>query len=347
MLTSFGGTIGSLIAFGVNINQTQSVGVSNAVYIVFIVIMCMAIVIAFFFVIDPKDVVRDDGTHIAIFKQATIMTEVKGLMVLFTDIKVLVLVPAIFVAEMCLALMSSINAYYFNLRTRSLNNVFFQFIMIPCPLALAYIMDTKYIKSRRRRGALGVGIMGTITLASSAGLAGWIVKSNVNRQENQPPGIDWTDAAFAPGFVLYLLFGIIYATYQICVQWTLASLTNDPVRCARYAGMFKGTTSLGMCISFVLDSQGVSYLKQLIVQFVLYGVGLTCLLGIIWYGVKETNYFQEDDVIVPHAIEEKALLEGTIPKEQIERERAKERLAANEKPLKTDEGVEQHVTDVV
>lgn len=62
--------------------------------------MCCAIVIAFFFIIDPKDVVRDDGTHIAIFKEPNAMEEVRGLIKLFTDWKILMLIPGIFVAEM-------------------------------------------------------------------------------------------------------------------------------------------------------------------------------------------------------------------------------------------------------
>lgn len=299
--------------------------------------MCMAIVLAFFLIIHPKKVVRDDGTHIAIFKQATIATEIKGLAVLFTDVKVLLLVPGIFVAEMILALMSSVNAYYFNLRTRSLNNVLFQFIMIPCPLALAYIMDSDRIKSRRMRGMIGTAIMGTITLATCGGLAAWFKKNNIDRNNGDSPSVDWSDKEFGPGLVLYLLSGIIYATYQICVQWTLGALTNDPVRCARYAGLFKGTTALGMCISFILDSKDVSYMNQLIVQFVLYFVGLICLFAIIWTQVKETNYFLEEDVIVPHAFEERAMLEGTIPQEQLDREKAKEDLAAAGMVIKRDQ----------
>lgn len=34
VFTSFGGTVGSLIAFGVNFKQKESTGVSNAVYTV-------------------------------------------------------------------------------------------------------------------------------------------------------------------------------------------------------------------------------------------------------------------------------------------------------------------------
>lgn len=328
VFASFGGTVGSLVAFGINIHKTDSTGVSNAVYTIFIIIMCCSIVIAAAFIIDPVNVIRDDGTHIAIFKKATVMNEARALFDLFTDIKVLFLIPGIFVAEMCLALMSSINAYYFNLRTRSLNNVLFEFVMVPCPLALAWIMDTKYIKSRQNRGFVGLAILGSITIGALIGLTIWIKKNNVNRQTHPPPGVDWTDSAFGAGAILYILWGIIYATYQIVVQWVISALTNDPVRCARYAGLFKGTTSLGMCVSFILDSKNVTYLDQLIVQFVLYALGLACLAVVIKLWVKETNYFHEEDVIVPHKYEEKAAADGIVTEDQIQHELAKESIAA-------------------
>lgn len=91
--------------------------------------------------------------------------------------------------------------------------------------------------------------------------------------------------------------------------------------------LFKGTTALGMCISFVLDSKNVSYLDQLIVQFTLYAIGLGFLLAVIWTQVKPTNYFLEENVIVPHKWEDRARLEGLVAEEQIEREHEKEMIA--------------------
>lgn len=82
-----------------------------------------------------------------------------------------------------------------------------------------------------------------------------------------------------------------------------------------------------MCISFVLDSKNVSYLDQLIVQFTLYAVGLGFLLAIIWTQVKPTNYFLEENVIVPHKWEDRARLEGLVAEEQIVREHEKELIA--------------------
>lgn len=200
--------------------------------------------------------------------------------------------------------------YYFNLRTRSLNNLLFQFIMIPAPLALSYVIDSQR-STRRIRGVLGSSIMGLITLGATAGLLGWIIHNNIDVGRHDPPGIDWHDPQFASGFVLYLLFGIVYATFQICVQWTLGSLTNDPVKCAYFSGAFKGTVSLGMCISFVMDSQKVSFQVQTITQLMLYVVGITSLLYVIWVFVPNTNYFTEDSVIVPRRIAETVLVMGT------------------------------------
>lgn len=190
--------------------------------------------------------------------------------------------------------------------------------MIPAPLALSYIIDSQR-STRRVRGALGSSIMGLITLGATAGLLGWIMHNDIDAGTHEPPGIDWTDPQFASGFVLYLLFGIVYATFQICVQWTLGSLTNDPVKCAYFSGAFKGTVSLGMCISFVMDSQKVSFRVQTMTQFVLYVVGIVSLLYVIWVFVPDTNYFTEESVIVPKRIVERVLVEGImIPEADVE-----------------------------
>ncbi|GME47572.1 putative membrane transporter protein [Neofusicoccum parvum] len=329
VLTSAGSTVGALIAFGVNKDKTEVEGVSTAVWVIFLVIMGLAMVIAAICIVDPKDVRRDDGTHIAVFKQPTFKAEMVGILRILTDKKIIMLLPAMFVAEMCLALVSSVNGHYFNLRTRSLNNLLFQFIMIPTPLAIAWVMDNPRIPTRRLKGIIGASIMGLITLGATAGLLGWITTNGIDANDPSP-GIDWTESGFASGFILYILFGIVYATFQICVQWTLSSLTNDPVLCARYAGAFKGTVSLGMCISFVLDSEGVSYRTQTTVQLVLYVIGLTSLLGVTWFFVKDTNYFLEDNVIVPKHVEEEAVVAGIVPHEAVEHERAKEAEAATQ-----------------
>lgn len=199
--------------------------------------------------------------------------------------------------------------------------------MIPAPIALAYIIDNPRIYSRRKKGLLGAMAMSLITLGAIAGVLGWVLSNNLDR--NGPsPAIDWTESAFTAGFILYILAGVIFACFQISVQWTLASMTNDPALCARYAGAFKGTVSLGMCISFTVDSQGVSFETQAIYQLVTYAFGIACLLYVIARYVKQTNYFLEDSVIVPLSMEEKALQDKSVGAEELEQQRNK--IAATE-----------------
>lgn len=185
----------------------------------------------------------------------------------------------------------------------------FQFVMIPLPLALAWAMDTRFIKRRRSRGLLGCSIIGVVTLATYSSMAVFIKINDIDRTK-PPPQVDWTDSRFAWGFILYLLSGIIYAGFQICGQWILGALTNEPAKCARYAGLYKGFTSLGLMTAFLMDGQGVSYVTQQIVQFVLYVVGLASLFGITWFCVKDTNYFLEADVIVPKHVEAEIVTQG-------------------------------------
>ena len=201
--------------------------------------------------------------------------------------------------------------------------------MIPAPLCLALIIDSPRIQSRRERGLIGATIIGVISIATMAGLLGWVIHNDVNRTKD-PPAVDWTEAAFAAGFILYLLSGIVYALYQIIVQWILGSLSNDPTLCARYAGAFKGTVSLGMCISFTVDGQNVNYRNQVIYELALYVFGLLCLYWVIYFYVNETNYFLEDSVIVPANFEKKAVTMGVVTEDTVEREHQKE-LVAEEK----------------
>jgi hypothetical protein len=110
MLHSLGSTVGAFIAFGGNIHQTSTQGVSDGVYIAFIVIMCSSILIGGVFIVDPRKVVRNDGTHIGIFKQEKIGKELKAMLKVFVDKRILLLTPAIFCGEMASALVSSINS---------------------------------------------------------------------------------------------------------------------------------------------------------------------------------------------------------------------------------------------
>ncbi|TQS34079.1 hypothetical protein Golomagni_05551 [Golovinomyces magnicellulatus] len=108
-LRSLGASVGAAIAFGVNYNQTKPVGVSSSVYIIFIVLQTASLLLSGFLIVDPKDVVRDDGTHLAEFQPPSFSTEIKRLRNCFTDRSLLLLTPAMVVCEMPLGTLSTVN----------------------------------------------------------------------------------------------------------------------------------------------------------------------------------------------------------------------------------------------
>ncbi|OAP64559.1 hypothetical protein AYL99_00531 [Fonsecaea erecta] len=302
-LTSLGGTVGASVAFGISADKTDATGVSDPVYIVFVVIMCCAIVAAALCIKHPASIVRDDGTHLAEFKPTNTRAELRNLKKTFTDWKLLALTPAFFASEMCLSTTSSLNSYYFDLRTRSLNNVLFQAIMIAGSVGMSFLLDAQHL-SRRRRGLIACVTVGVITMGAAAGLIGWMKKYGLDGRLETPPAVDWTNGRFAGGVILYLLWGIVYSTYLCSAGWVVGSLSNDPVVIAMYSGFTKGMGSLGLCVCFVMDSQSVTYMTQAIVQLVLYGVGSLTLIYVVVFYLKDTNYFLEESVVVPLHIQQ-------------------------------------------
>ncbi|KAM5460956.1 hypothetical protein MferCBS49748_007571 [Microsporum ferrugineum] len=326
ILRSAGATVGAIIALSANFHQQKAVGVSSAVYGTFTAIHCLPFFIALFFLVDPQKVVRKDGTHIAIFKPTRLSVELKAMARSFFDPRIVILFPAILGCEMSLALVSSINAFYFNLRTRSLNNLAFHSIQMFMPWIIVFVLDSRRIKSRKTRGFIGVAFIGAISLGASAGLYAWLDINNVGSLK-KPLAKDWTDPEFGGMFTLFLLFGAIYAAYQMTIEWVVSALTNDPSKLAQFGGIFKGTLSLGICLSFVMAAENVPFVGQLSLQFSLYIIGVIGMIYVLIVYVKETNYFTEENVIAPLSVEEQARAAGLVTEEQIQSEAAKNKAA--------------------
>jgi hypothetical protein len=109
MIRAVGASTGAAISFGSTFTQTKASGVSTAVYVTFIAIQCCSLFLSAFLIIDPKNVVRDDGTHLAIFSPPTLSQELTALGKCFLDKRLIILLPAMLVCEMALALVSTIN----------------------------------------------------------------------------------------------------------------------------------------------------------------------------------------------------------------------------------------------
>jgi hypothetical protein len=59
------------------------------------------------------------------------------------------------------------------------------------------------------------------------------------------------------------------------------------------------------------------------------------MIWVLMFHVTESNYFQEENTIAPHHVEEEVTINSLITKEQLEHERHKKKIAAGEFPSET------------
>lgn len=275
----------------------------------------------------PSKVVRDDGSHIALFPKKSLGAELKGMAVAAMDPRYLIMAIPMFCCEMALGLLSSVNSRAFNLRTRALNNLMFNVIQMFIPPLLTMVLDSKKVTSRRHRGFIGIAITGSVACGGAAGLVGWIQRNGLD--DSATPRVwDWTDhSIWVPMLIIYWCFGCTYAGFQMVVEYTLSCTTNDPDQLSKVAGLFKFYSSLGMFLSFIMGGQAVVFWGQTSLQLILYFLGSLAVVFILWRRVLETNYFTEANVIVPHEVEERFREEGKVDEEVLRQEEEKERLA--------------------
>ena len=150
------------------------------------------------------------------------------------------MLPAFLAPEMFFPFQSSMNAYAFNLRTRSLNSVLLSVIQLPTASAMGWLLDNDKIGTRRTRALIAVSIDAVwITgayIAQTIWLASWRFDRSV-----PGPSIDITDRAYPGAVVIYLLYAAQYGMFQNVVIWMFGALTNDPPTQAAIGGLFVGS----------------------------------------------------------------------------------------------------------
>jgi hypothetical protein len=232
-----GSMIGAIVAFGFNLHS-NGLGVPVSVYIVFIIIQSCSVGFAAL-LCPPDKLIRPEGTKVANFDQISIKHSLKGLIKVLQDWRILILLPAFFSVEAFVVFQSSLNAYAYNLRTRSLNNILINIIQFPFAFGLAYlILDNERLGSRKRRGLIAVSfnavwITGTY-IAQTIWLSNWKFDRAVTG-----PNIDWTDDAYPGALIIYLCYGAQYGIFQNTVLWILGSMSNDPFILGNYSGLFE------------------------------------------------------------------------------------------------------------
>lgn len=106
-----GSVIGGFIPLVINRNSATSGGVPRAGYISFIVIMICAALLGLL-ILPPQKLRRDDGSVVAVYKARPPWEELKDNLLIFTDWKLMIMLPAFLSAESFLVYVGAVNGKF-------------------------------------------------------------------------------------------------------------------------------------------------------------------------------------------------------------------------------------------
>ncbi|KAJ2887600.1 hypothetical protein FB639_001193 [Coemansia asiatica] len=237
----------------------------------------------------PGPVVRDDGSSVVLVKYTNAGKEAIEIIKLFLNPIMLALIPMCFTSNFFYSYQfGPVNGSIFTLRTRGFNNIFYWGAQMVGAYALSFLLDNTSM-TRRKRGLIAFGIVAVFFNV----IWGGTLKMQLKYTHGPLPGniptdypggpIDFLEHSRAAGpIILYMLYGMGDALYQNFAYWIIGSLTNDNQKLSRYAGFYKGIQSLGATVAWQLDAKSVSYMNQLIGNWVLLGISLPPMLYVVY-----------------------------------------------------------------
>ncbi|OAP59872.1 hypothetical protein AYL99_04874 [Fonsecaea erecta] len=294
MIFNLGAVIGALIPLGQNLHSTAN-KVKDGTYIAFIVLMAVGFVLAGF-LCNPFLVRRSDGSRVILMKNPTWKSEIKGLFeVLVTDWYIIFLFPMFFASNWFYTYhFQDVNLPYFNIRTRSLNNVLYYLSQIIGAWIFGFLLDTTYFR-RTTRAKIAIGTLFVLTFVIWGG--GYDFQKRYNRTETSADDyhkLDFTDPGYVGPMFLYMFYGAYDSVWQTTSYWLMGALTNNGRKLANFTGFYKGIQSAGSAISPQLDANYVSFMTEFAVNWGMLAGSLVVAAPVIWIKVKDTTDIDED-----------------------------------------------------
>lgn len=310
-LQAGGSIIGTFIALVINRDATKAAGVPLTVYIILMVLMGLAGLMSLT-LIPPHKLRRKDGSQVVLRQSRGFLAELKTNLLIFTDWKLMLMVPAFLPAECYLVYGGSTNAFQNNLRSRCLLSFCAVVLQIPGGLGMQWLVDHHRWR-RRTRVLAGLAYIGVPLMAA------WIweiVEARDFNRQKPPPPQDWSDPGFVATFFRFMLQWVPSVLYHYYILVMLGTLTNDPTTLAHYSGVFRGFLGAGEAIAFGVDSVKVPYIIESGVSFCFYAIGLMVFAYLCLFQVEESRYFKEKNVVVPNHVVMEETVVGNPSKAQ-------------------------------
>ncbi|KAJ6516215.1 MFS general substrate transporter [Mycena sanguinolenta] len=292
---NLGGVVGAAAAFGQNFHTTAG-NVSNGTYISFLVLTVLGAIIPLF-MIDPKKMIRTDGTRVVIPHAPSWKTEILSLWVaLRTDPMIILLFPMFFASNWFYTWQfNEYNGALFNIRTRSLDSMLYWSAQIVGSLIMAFVLDMKNV-SRRNRAFTGWALVFVMVFVVHGW--GYAYQKQYTRASIAAVAatdkMDLTDKAYVGRVFLYIFFGLLDAMWQTSVYWMMGAMSNDPAKLAYFTGFYKSIQSAGAAGSWRADAVLTPYMNMFASTWALSAAGLLFALPMIYLRVREHTVLEDE-----------------------------------------------------
>ena len=192
----------------------------------------------------PADRVRrPDGTSIALFDPMPLMQSLRLTFDLFKDWRIVLMIPTFFTPEIFFPFQSSMNAYAYTLRARTLNGLLNNAIQLPITIFVGMLLDYKRLGGRRKRMFLGITFVMVWVTGAYIAQTIWLHSWKFNRSI-PGPNINYNQPSYGGAVVIYMIYAGQYGIYQNLVLYLLGTLTNDPRKSAAIGGFFVACKSV-------------------------------------------------------------------------------------------------------
>ena len=296
-----GAALGAIIPLISEWNSGIAPSISTLTYILFIGIILMGAILSFFLK-DPNQVIRSDGSFVSSFSMAnsaTFMEELSKVVKLILDWRMVLLIPLFAGSNWFYTYQFNIfnNGGLFTLRARSLNNVLYWVCQMFGAGLFGIFLDSKRIPKISKAVISNLFVLFFMTFV-------WIRAITIQQTFTRESGmenkagrgvmIDINDPSYIWLLVEYACFGIGDAIFQTYIYWILGTMTCDPHEASRFGGFFKTFQNIGNIISNQLDSNmGLSFMTQLLITFAINVIGLLAAIPVSLYVASKTSQLQK------------------------------------------------------
>ncbi|BGP51384.1 hypothetical protein JCM10450v2_007322 [Rhodotorula kratochvilovae] len=297
VIFNLGGTLGSAIETGLSWDTTGNT-VSNAVYIVFLVIAAIGALIPLLLA-DPATMVRSDGTRVIPPIHPTWKTEFQGMYQLVKkETIVLLLFPLFFSSNYFNTWeQNSYNGALGTLRARPLNSLLFWLSQMFGAGIFGVLIDLKRFRRKSRAWA-------ALVFLFCFHMAIWGASYHKQRGYYRTPDgasiprIDVNDAGYGSFATLYVFQGVLDAVTQNYAYWLMGAISNSPAQLARLVGLYKGIQSAGAAGAFAMDSALTPYMHELASTWAVCVAGILFAAPVVHWRIRD----QTDEEPVVEAV---------------------------------------------